>query len=123
MKDKKERIYLSGKMSGLSREEVKYRFARCELWLRHSGAKKVVNPTRVWAWRWPWLYSIMEMVMGAQAAYELVLLYDLWKLSRCTRIHMVGTDWSTSRGAKTEMAYAQAKGMDVTVELAEKKKK
>jgi hypothetical protein len=123
MATKKERIYISGKMSGLPREEVKYRFALCELWLRHGGAKEVVNPTKVWAWRWPWLYSMIEMVVGAQAAYELVLLYDLWKLSHCTRIHMIGTDWSTSRGAKTEMGYAQAKNMDVTIDIDVKKKK
>ena len=122
MKKNKERVYISGKMSGLSREEVIYRFARCELWLRHNISGRVVNPCRVWAFRFPLFYRMLEVIFGKDRAYELVLLYDLWLLSRCTRIHMIGTDWSTSRGAKTEMEFAKNREMLITVDVTGKKK-
>ena len=117
---KKEIVYISGRMSGLPRHEVTYRFNRCEIWLRYKGVKRVKNPIRVWAWRFPWLYSTMEWLLGKERSYELVLLYDLWLLSHCTRIHMIGTDWSMSRGASVEFDYAKRKDITVTVDIPEK---
>jgi hypothetical protein len=122
-KKKRQRIYVSGKMSGLSRDEIMFRFSRCELWLRHTTGARVVNPCRVWLFRWPWLYRLLARAVGETRVYEWVLLYDLWLLSRCDRIHMIGTDWSSSRGAKTEQAFAQAKGIYITVDIIAKQKK
>jgi len=119
---KKKKVYISGKMSGLDRNEVKFRFSRCELWLRH-GDWDVKNPCRVWAFRCPWLYRILEKLLGKERAYDLVLLYDLWLLSRCDRIHMIGSDWKESRGARTERYFAQAKGLEVTNDYIPKEKK
>lgn len=120
----KKCLYMSGKISGLDRREVLYRFSRCELWLRHQNpGVRIVNPTRVWCFRWPWLYRLLERIFGNDTAYELVLLYDLWLLSHCQRLHLIGTDWSTSRGSKTEMGFAQAKGIDVTVDVTAKTNK
>ena len=110
-------------MSGLKRRDIFYRFSRCELWMKHEvpGAK-IVNPCRVWMFRWPWLFNALERVVGHDAAYTLVLLYDLWLLSRCQRLHIVGSDWSTSRGAQTEFAFAQKAGINITMDVTTKQK-
>lgn len=119
---KKQRIYISGKMSGLSREVILYRFTRCELWLRHTTGAEVVNPCNTWAFRWPWIYRLLERLFGKEGAYTLVLLYDLWLLSKCQRLHLIGNDWMTSRGAQTERAFAQQAHIDVTIDLYTKKR-
>lgn len=103
---KKVKVYISGRMSGLPDAVVKYRFERCELYLRHQGYK-TVNPCRVWVSRWPWMFRLLEKVVGKDRAYNMVLIYDLWLLSRCDMMHLIGSDWSLSRGAKTELAFAQ----------------
>ena len=92
------RVYISGPMSGLDRELYLKMFRRAEQSLRSQGYTRVVNPIRVWACRWPWLYRLV--------GYRLTLLYDLWLLSRCDAIYMVGTDWQQSRGARLERLKA-----------------
>ena len=92
------RVYISGPMSNLSREQYLELFKRAEQSLRSQGYTRVVNPIRVWACRWPWLYRIL--------GYRLTLAYDLWLLSRCDAIYMVGTDWQQSRGARLERLKA-----------------
>ena len=92
------RVYISGPMSGLDRELYLKMFRRAEQSLRSQGYTRVVNPIRVWACRWPWLYRIV--------GYRLTLAYDLWLLSRCDAIYMVGTDWQQSRGARLERLKA-----------------
>ena len=92
------RVYISGPMSGLDRELYLKMFRRAEQSLRSQGYTMVVNPIRVWACRWPWLYRIL--------GYRLTLAYDLWLLSRCDAIYMVGTDWQQSRGARLERLKA-----------------
>ena len=92
------RVYISGPMSRLDRELYLKMFRRAEQSLRSQGYTRVVNPIRVWACRWPWLYRIL--------GYRLTLAYDLWLLSRCDAIYMVGTDWQQSRGARLERLKA-----------------
>ena len=92
------RVYISGPMSGLDRELYLKMFRRAEQSLRSQGYTMVVNPIRVWACRWPWLYRIL--------GYRLTLAYDLWLLSRCDAISRVGTDWQQSRGARLERLKA-----------------
>lgn len=115
MKQKKEKVYLSGKMSGLTREEVLRRFAKAEDTVRMNGCL-TKNPTRVWVFRWTWLYRMIEFVFGRERAYDLVLLYDIWLLSRCDSIYMVGGDWrDNSRGAMTEYYFAGEKDMVIDI--------
>ena len=121
-KERRKRVYISGKMRGLDRAEVLFRFSRCELWLRHNGFA-VKNPCHTWVFRWPWLYKTMEKLFGEERTYDLVLLYDLWLVSRCDRIHMIGSDWKESRGARTERYFAQAKGLEVTTDYIPKDRK
>ena len=115
MQRKREKVYISGRMSGLTREEVSRRFTEADRLLRRQG-QRTVNPARVWVCRWRWLYRLLESIVGRERAYDLVLIYDLWLLSRCQRIYMVGNDWTNSRGALTEFHFAKYKrGMIVLI--------
>ena len=92
------KVYLSGKMSGLAPETWRQRFAECDAILTWEDYE-VVNPARSIVARHPWLYRIL--------GYRLTLAYDLWLLSRCDAIYMVGTDWHQSRGARLERLKAR----------------
>ena len=100
-----KRIYISGPMSGVPREEYLRNFRQAEMELRMKGFNHIVNPINVWVCRWLWLYRLMEKVIGKENAYTLVLLYDLWLLSRCSTICMLD-GWSASRGARIENYFA-----------------
>ena len=104
MKQKK-RVYISGPMSNLRREQYMELFRRAEQSLRAQGYTKVVNPIRVWACRWTWWYRMMEMVVGCDTAYYSTLLYDLWLLRRCDFIYKL-PGWRDSRGANIESCVA-----------------
>lgn len=80
-------------MTNLPRKQYTKRFAVAEKILRAHGFD-VINPTKVWACRWPWLYKIV--------GYKLTLLYDLWLLLTKADgiIHLPG--WHTSRGSIIE---------------------
>lgn len=95
---KKRRIYISGPITGEPREKYMKRFAVAENILRAHGFD-VINPTKVWACRWPWLYKIV--------GYKLILLYDLWLLLTKADgiIHLPG--WHTSRGSVIESNVSQ----------------
>ena len=91
------KVYISGPMSNLSREQYLELFKRAEQSLRSQGYHKIVNPVRVWACRWPWLYKIV--------GYRLTLLYDLWLLMRCDQIYKL-PGWRESKGANIESCVA-----------------
>ena len=91
------RVYISGPMSNLSREQYLEIFRRAEQSLRSQGYRKIVNPIRVWACRWPWLYRLV--------GYRLTLLYDLWLLMRCDQIYKL-PGWRDSKGANIESCVA-----------------
>lgn len=91
-----KRVYISGQMSGLPREEYLARFAKAESLLKQEGFA-VVNPARLLPSRWPWLYRTM--------GYRLTLLYDLWHLSRCDLIYKI-PGWKESHGANIESCWA-----------------
>ena len=91
------RVYISGPMSNLTREQYLELFRRAEQSLRAQGYRKIVNPIRVWACRWPWLYRLV--------GYRLTLLYDLWLLMRCDQIYKL-PGWRDSKGANIESCVA-----------------
>ena len=91
-----KRVYISGQMTGLSREEYQARFAKAEKLLRDEGYA-VTNPARLPPCCWPWLYRLM--------GYRLTLLYDLWMLSRCDLIYKI-PGWKESHGANIESCWA-----------------
>ena len=91
------RVYISGPMSGVDRRLYLEMFKRAEQSLRSHGYTKIVNPIRVWACRWPWLYRIV--------GYRLTLLYDIWLLMRCDQIYKL-PGWRDSKGANIESCVA-----------------
>lgn len=106
---KKRRIYISGPMTKLPRKQYMKRFAVAEKILRAHGFD-VINPAKVWACRWPWLYKIV--------GYKLTLLYDLWLLLTKADgiIHLPG--WHTSRGSIIEDNVSQwfpMQGIDANI--------
>lgn len=97
----KRRIYLSGGMSGIPRSEYRRKFREAEKILRKHGYG-CINPCRVWACRWPWIYRAMEWALGKRLAYAVVLCYDLLLLmTRADGIAML-PGWQASRGAQIE---------------------
>ena len=100
-----DRVYISGPMSSLSREEYTRRFMLAEQLLRQQGYQHIVNPIRIWACRFPRFHQFLAWLLGERQAYILVLLYDLWLLTRCNRIYKL-PDWRNSRGAQVESCVA-----------------
>ena len=106
---KQKRVYISGPMTdkktGLVSEVNLQAFREAEKLLRERGYRRIVNPIRVWACRWPWLYRVMKRVLGCDAAYYSTLLYDLWLLRRCDLIYKL-PGWRDSTGANIESCVA-----------------
>ena len=96
-----KRVYISGQMSGLPREEYLARFAKAEELLKEQGYT-VVNPTKFFICRHLWAYRIVGYV-GA-------LLYDLWRLNQCDLIYKM-PGWKQSRGANIESCWAYNNGI------------
>lgn len=106
-----KRVYISGQMSGLPREEYIARFAKAEELLRQEGFD-VMNPTRLLPCRWSWLYRLM--------GYRLTLMYDLWRLSKCDLIYKM-PGWKESHGANIESCWAFHTGIfNVPLKLRER---
>ena len=97
----KRKVYISGPITGLPREEYMAGFRKAELQLRDRGYR-VCNPTSKPPCRWHWLYRIM--------GYELTLLYDLWLLTRCDLIYKI-PGWRDSKGANIESCVAYHLGI------------
>lgn len=108
---KKRKVYISGPISGIDRSEYMQRFAAAQHRLHLHAFKRVCNPTRVWACRWPKFYKLLERLFGKQGAYYLVLLYDLWLMLRCTDILMLN-NYQNSRGACIERYVATKFGLN-----------
>ena len=100
---KKEKVYLSGAISGLPREEYMKHFADAEQELIKQGYK-VLNPTKLLPSRHLWVYRLV--------GYKLTLLYDLWHLMKCEGIYMID-GWENSKGARLEKATAEILGLKV----------
>ena len=97
----KQRVYISGPMTDPKTDEVVAEnlemFWKAEELLNKAGYEDTVNPVRVWACKFPWLYRLV--------GYRLTLLYDIWLLMRCTHIYKLPR-WQQSRGANIESCVA-----------------
>ena len=103
---KRRLVYLSGGMSGVERADYVRRFREAERILRRHGYG-CINPCRVWACRWPWIYRAMEFCLGHSKAYALILAYDLLLLmTRADGIVML-PGCQASRGAQIENYVAR----------------
>lgn len=100
MNKKRERVYISGPITGLPREVYLQNFAKAEQQAKERGYD-VCNPTRTWVCRWPWLYRLV--------GYRLTLIYDLYLLSHCQYFYML-PGWEHSKGASEEYDFARTIG-------------
>lgn len=98
----KKSIYISGKITGLSKEEYRAKFDQAERKLRHEGFL-VFNPTDP-----SWTNYFEER----KSPYEVILWHDLRKLMECDAIYMLD-NFLESKGAKAEFAYAIATGKEI----------
>jgi len=97
----KRKIYLSGPMTGIEPREYRRRFREAETILRRHGYG-CINPCRVWPCRFPWLYRLMNALLGKRLTYAVILAYDLILLmTRADGIAML-PGWEQSRGARIE---------------------
>ena len=97
----KRRIYISGPMTGIEPREYRRRFREAEAILRRHGYG-CINPCRVWPCRFPWLYRLMNALLGNRLTYAVILAYDLILLmTRADGIAML-PGWQASRGAQIE---------------------
>ena len=97
----KRRIYISGPMTGIEPREYRRRFREAEAILRRHGYG-CINPCRVWPCRFPWLYRLMNALLGKRLTYAVILTYDLILLmTRADGIAML-PGWQASRGAQIE---------------------
>ena len=99
-----KKVYLSGRMSGLSTEEWRKRFKNVENTMKHFHCV-VVNPAETVIATHPWLYKLV--------GYRRTLAYDLWLLRHCDYLMMVGDDWQQSRGARLERMKAREWGIEI----------
>ena len=98
---KKRRIYISGPMTGIEPREYRRRFREAEAILRRHGYG-CINPCRVWPCRFPWLFRLMNALLGKRLTYAVILAYDLLLLmTRADGIAML-PGWQASRGAQIE---------------------
>ena len=115
MKKKIKKVYISGPMTGWEREEYMKRFMLAEdkLQLRMLDPNqklRVVNPINVWACKFPWFYNLLVKLLGSTMTYNLILLYDLWLLMRCTDILML-RGYDQSKGSCIERFVATKMGI------------
>lgn len=93
---KRKRLYISGKMKGLSQGQIDRNFRESELAL-HEAGYDTINPSKVHA-------------EGLE--YEELLQIDFKLIDMCDGIFMQN-NWVTSVGAKREHEYARAMGKDI----------
>ena len=92
----KKKVYISGRISDLPREQYMTMFRIAEQMLRKKDYEPV-NPTRFFMCKYIWLYRLL--------GYRLTLLYDLWRLMRCDLIYKL-PGWRDSRCANIESCVA-----------------
>ena len=103
---RKRMIYVSGPMTGIEPREYRRRFREAETILRRHGYG-CINPCRVWPCRFPWLYRLMNALLGKRLTYAVILAYDLILLmTRADGIAML-PGWEQSRGARMENYVAR----------------
>ena len=115
MRKKIKKVYISGPMSGLDREEYMKRFMLAEDKLQRlleapDQEVRVCNPINVWACKFTWFYNLLVKLFGSTWTYNLILLYDLLLMMRCTDILML-RGYDQSKGSCIERYVATKYGI------------
>ena len=98
------RIYVSGKITGLPREEYMANFERAEAELTKQGYV-VLNPAKV------------GDGMPESTTWEEYMELCICMLRMCSKIYLP-ENWTDSRGALVELEYAKTYGYEVIEEAA-----
>ena len=96
------KVYISGPMARLGKEEYICRFMRAERQLRGEGFK-VFNPVR-----WGWFLKYLPL--------RFILAFDLFMMCFCDRVYMLD-GWYDSDGATLEHRFAITTGMIIVYEV------
>ena len=96
------RVYLSGQITGLPREEYTRNFQRAEQHYTTAGFE-VVNPVKI---------GEALLAIHPEATYEDFMLRDLEALQSCTAIALIA-GWEDSPGAQREKAEAERLGLEI----------
>lgn len=95
------RIYIAGKITGLSETEYRERFMRAQQLIAEKGHKPV-NPIYL---------TVYEL------GYEDYMTIDQILIDSCDAIYLL-SNWQDSPGARREKAYAEYKGKVILYETA-----
>lgn len=102
---KRDRVYISGPITGRDLAEARAHFLRAEDDLQRQG-NLTVNPLKMRLCVW----------LALRGCYRLCLLIELiWLAYRADAIYLL-RGWHDSRGAKVEKALATALGLPVLFE-------
>lgn len=93
---KATKIYIAGKVTGMSIEIAEIEFYKAEVYLRPQGV--TINPLRICNPDWSWLRCMI------------VCVYHL--LTKCNRIYLLH-NWRSSRGARIELCFAIIFGKEI----------
>ena len=96
------RVYLSGPITGLPKEEYTRNFARAEQHYTTAGFE-VVNPVKL---------GEELLLKNPDASYEDFMSVDLEALRSCTMIALL-SGWENSKGAVREKAEAERRGLEI----------
>ncbi len=107
---KRDKIYISGKISGLDFDEACRRFGEAEKHLQKLGYR-TSNPTKMTLCVW----------LAQHGHYRLCLwLQLLWMSATCQCIYLLD-GWHTSDGARAERAVARVMGLTALYEQTKRK--
>lgn len=99
--EKRKKIYIAGKITGLEKQDVQTKFGRAEKQLKAQGYD-VINPTR------------NGIAWDADVAEHLI--EDINLLNECDALYLL-PDWYDSRGAIFEKNFAHATGKEIIFEV------
>ena len=102
------KIYISGKISGLSESEYTANFMNTEVYVMNKYKSKIVLSDR----KEDWFYNHAKVInplnikpfLGIKNWY-CYMIADIWHLLKCDAIYMMN-NYEESRGAKIELAIA-----------------
>lgn len=90
IENSKEKVFISGKVSGMEYYVAYQTFANADRFLSQQGYK-VVNPMKICKKHWSWLRCMAKC---------------LWAMMFCNKIYQL-PNWKDSRGARIEYKWAK----------------
>ena len=100
------KIYISGKISGLTTEEAQNNFESAENYLKDKFESKGVALT---------LINPMKLEHNHNKSWEEFMKEDIGALLNCDAIYLL-KNWGDSRGARIERAIALELGIEIVYE-------